>query len=104
MRSNCTFEQVARELNISVSQVLALFARVMRKISDYLNSVKSRDIEKSLKIELPRGEGVKDLRDEEEWDPNAQSLDMELDEASKERMEELRKRQQEIVNSFDLSQ
>lgn len=96
------------ELNLPVSQALALFVKSIRKICKRL-----MDIQKSaLEAELPppptsNGTGdqrtIKATEALEKMKPVEATIDDELREAGNEVTRELREKQREMINSLDLS-
>ncbi|PFH49973.1 hypothetical protein AMATHDRAFT_75910 [Amanita thiersii Skay4041] len=102
-----TVEEVEVELQISVSHVLALFVKVMRKISKGLVDVQKD----AVRAELPEpkevtgkvGGDVDGGEEEEEWRGVAQTIEDELDEAGDEATRTLRQKQRAMIDSLDLS-
>ena len=99
-------EQVASELNLPVSQVLALFAKTLRKLSEYFEVLKSKKYADEMDQQtVPnKSNDKKEFEDDEAWNPTEESLEADLDEASKERMLQLKEKQREVIDSFDMSQ
>ena len=99
-------EDLEKELNLPVSQILALFAKSVRKISNYLNTVVERNMRKEVEetLDVSRTEQVgRDMMDTDEWDPVMKPLDEDLAEAGDEAMEAFRAKQKEIIGSLNLS-
>jgi N-acetyltransferase 10 len=101
-----TVEQVETELNLPVSQTLALFVKVMRKISKRLNEIQRADVQASLpppptqstsRVQL-RVDGVEGSEGEV-----LREMEDELDEAGDEVLREKREKQREIIDSLDLT-
>lgn len=91
------------ELQLPVSQALALLVKVIRKISKHLV-----DIQKAaIRAELPDASVAAASRVETgqaptDWKPVAVSLEDELNEAGDEVTTALRERQREMIDSLDL--
>jgi N-acetyltransferase 10 len=110
-----TIDDLQKDLEIPVSQILALLGKSVRKASGYLNSVVEMGIEKEItdenekaKKELSKkyeqgDKKSKALNDEEAWDPLSKSLNEDLDEAGKEELKNYSEKQREIINNLDLS-
>ncbi|KAI9352176.1 GNAT acetyltransferase 2-domain-containing protein [Obelidium mucronatum] len=119
-----TLDEAAPELGISVSQVMALFGKVVKKCSNYFTTVEelsAAEEENSLKnkkrgrqVEDEEEEGddgdedddnvlKRDAEDDEAWDPIKMGLDEDLEEAGDEVMERLKQKQREMIDSMNLS-
>ncbi|KAG5461337.1 MAG: tRNA binding domain-containing protein, partial [Olpidium bornovanus] len=125
-------DDLEKEFSLPSSQVLALFAKIVRKVSTFLHGVlesaarselqgeqgsvgnggeKEEDEEKEDEDEEEDGEeaGAKarptkrNARDEVAWDPVSQALDDDLCEAGSEALRAVREKQRELINSLDLS-
>ncbi|KAK7035512.1 N-acetyltransferase 10 [Paramarasmius palmivorus] len=94
-----TVEDVEGELNLPVSQVLALLVKVVRKISNRLGDVVRSDLEKALPLPPRSAEARVVLMGSE--GKQTQALEEELDEAGKEEREK-RERQREMIGALDL--
>lgn len=121
-----TVDAVAKELDVPAAQLLALFIRMCRKFSEFYESIQARAIEKEFEPlikekvqkaeslivgeaknedqENDEGDQPKNLHDEEAWDPTKQSLEQDLNEAEKEQITEMKRRQRALVESLNLSQ
>ena len=110
-----TVDEIAAELRLPVSQILALFIRAIRKSVDFYRRVKLLAVEKDLEQERgndatianagqPVSAEKKNMTNEEDWDPTKQTLEEDLNEAAREKMDQLRKVQREMIDSLDLSQ
>lgn len=96
------------ELNLPVSQALALFVKSIRKISKRLMDIKKS----ALEAELPPPPNVNGTGDQrsikaaetlEKMKPVEVTINDELREAGDEVTRELREKQREMINSLDLS-
>ena len=112
-------EDLEKDLGLPVSQILALFAKSMRKSSVYLHTIVEKgfaeeiEIEstafKNAKTEQDQNSGkeseecVRDAEDEEAWDPLAKTLDQDLEEAGSEEMKKYREKQRAIIEGIDMS-
>ncbi len=110
-----TVDQLSEELNVPVSQLLALFTRLIRKVSGFYDAIQRAAVASGVEWTQPAVEirdGVKEesvlgkraLDDEEAWDPVTQKLDDELNEAGKESLKVLKEKQRKIIESLDLSE
>ena len=102
-----TVEQVEIDLGIAVSQILALFAKAVRKCSMYLESL----VEKKEKAQVEKtfatssmklGDGKRRSADQE-WEATDMTLEQDLEHGGKEVMEKLKEKQKEMIDSLDLS-
>ncbi|OBZ68966.1 hypothetical protein A0H81_11153 [Grifola frondosa] len=98
-----TIEDVETELQIPVSQALALFVKVIKKITKYL-----LDIQKAaISAEIPEQPPVMSRVDVDgastSWKPVETSLEEELEEAGNEVTKALREKQRAMIDSLDLS-
>ncbi|KAJ3273852.1 N-acetyltransferase 10 [Terramyces sp. JEL0728] len=105
-----TVEQVEADLNISVSQILALFARAIKKVSIYFEKVIEQgvvdDVEQTVNAVKKDNRDLKvlgkDLDDDAQWDPSAVSLEDDLEEAGNEAMQAFKQKQRELIDGLDL--
>lgn len=87
------------ELQLPVSQVLALFVKVVRKISKRLV-----DIQKAaISAELPDPSASVDTTAQNTWKPVETTLEDELNEAGDQVTTALREKQRAMIDSLDLS-
>ena len=111
-----SIDDIQKDLDIPVSQILALMGKSIRKVSLYLNSIVEKGIEKEMdeaheetkkkiaeRKKISDSNPTKDLDDEEAWDPINKSLNEDLDEAGNKAMKNYQDRQREIIGSIDLS-
>jgi N-acetyltransferase 10 len=104
-----SLEDVSNDLNLPVSQIMALFGKVVKKCSQYLDGLETRELENSLetstkaanKEHMQKG---KDLHDEDAWDPLQQNLADDLHETGMEAMDLLKEKQRSLISSLNLSQ
>ncbi|KAI9136920.1 putative nucleolar ATPase Kre33 [Paraphysoderma sedebokerense] len=129
--------QMEKELNLPSSQLMALFMKIMRKVSTFLTKLQTSSIAETLNSnqqqppQIPSSSSnsmsessdedmedaepnvsngkdkdvlKRDIKDTEQWDPLAQNLDDDLDEAGGEVMKQMREKQRELINSIDVSQ
>ena len=98
-----SIEEISQELGIEVSQVLAVFAKSVKKISQILNGI----IENVFKNEVeemvvPGKSGIKDFENEGDWRPTSETLDEDLTRSGNEVMNALKAKQREMVDELDL--
>ncbi|RDB21639.1 RNA cytidine acetyltransferase [Hypsizygus marmoreus] len=94
-------EEVETELQITVSQGLALFVKVIRKISKRLVDIQKAAISAELpdvSAKSASSQGPTSMN----WKPVAVSLEDELNEAGDEVTSALREKQREMIDSLDL--
>ncbi|RKP13429.1 DUF699-domain-containing protein [Piptocephalis cylindrospora] len=90
-------EGISSELNLPVSQILALFIKVCRKASGHFKSLElAHALEPSQTHRVTSAEEAapgpgKALEDEEAWDPVEEPLEGELEEAGREALQERQK-------------
>eukprot|EP00795_Rhopilema_esculentum_P004679 gene4679-20963_t len=85
-------DELEKELDLPGSQILGLFNRMMKKVTQYLNGIVEKEVEQSL---APRKSII--------MEPTAKSLDKELDEAEKE-FKEKQKQEMEKLKSIDFTE
>jgi N-acetyltransferase 10 len=101
---------VESELTLPSSQLLAMFIKIMRKMSSHFSSLVSGQIEASLpkqEIGVSRENANSALDDEiidEKFKPLEIGLDEELEEGGDEAMKELRAKQRELIDALPLGQ
>lgn len=92
-----TIEEVETELQLPSSQLLALFAKAVRKVSKYLQDLQRSAISAELPAPVdPEQNGRLNLA------PVAKSIEDELREAGKEVNEEEKARRRELIEGLDL--
>lgn len=107
-----TVEDLVPELNLQPNQVLAMFVKIVRKISQYFTKIQSEAIEeespdlKKRKREAEEAaeneEQRKDIDDEEAWRPLKQDLEDDLQQGGQEALDALKQKQQEMIENLDL--
>lgn len=101
-------ENISRELNIETNQSLAMFAKIVRKVSQYFRSL----IKESISEEMPdliddemkemNGEKIATINDVEEME---KELEADLEAAGTEALDAIRERkekQKELINNLNL--
>lgn len=124
-----TVEEIEREINLPVSQLLAMLIKCVRKFARLYRDLHLQRIEKA---EQGKGEGLSEesrpvlitpqdtplsslahhpatnskrsIERVAEWEPTAQDLEEDLDEAAREARERLREKKRELINALDLQQ
>ena len=95
---------VEKELNVPSSQLLAMFVKIVRKISTAFRSIIAGAVEESMPVQenghADAMDGVETAADR--FKPLAQRLDDELREGGKEVDQEIREKQRELVNALPL--
>ncbi|KAJ3026656.1 UNVERIFIED_CONTAM: N-acetyltransferase 10 [Siphonaria sp. JEL0065] len=115
-----TLDDAAPELGLSVSQVMALFGKVVKKCSIYFTIVEELSAAEEENMSLNKKRRVRDeeeeeseedetnglkrdAEDDEAWDPIKMGLEEDLEEAGDEVMERLKQKQREMIDSMNLS-
>jgi N-acetyltransferase 10 len=102
-----TLESIETELNLPSAQVLAMFQKVIRKVATCFRNISSQAIAKTLPaVEVGRlqdGEIADAGRDGQFAAPIKQKLEEELQEGGEDAMQEIKKKQKELINQLDLS-
>lgn len=98
---------VQRELDIPVSQALALFAKLIRKVSKRLIDIRKAVISAQLpQASLTGALAMSSRVDGDDSQPSADnvaaSMEAELDQAGSEVTNAMRERQKEMIDSLDL--
>lgn len=104
-------DAVAEEMNVPSSQLLAMFIKMLRKVTAHFGTLVSESVD----AELPRGanlgvtrENASGAHDDEVVDdrfvPLATSLEDELEAGGDEALDALRKKQRELIDSLPLDQ
>lgn len=95
------------ELSLPVNQALALFAKVIRKITKRLQDIQKEAIGASIPVEtatVERNLAGGDISGAtSSWKPVEVSVDAELKEAGDEVTKRMREMQREMIDSLDLS-
>lgn len=97
-------ESVSAELNLPVSQTLAMFAKVVRKVTNSFRDL----VTKAIDAEMPvlKDDAVDEMDGVEKDDtfaPLEQTLEEDLEEGGAEVMSELKAKQRELIDSLDLT-
>ncbi|KAG9220365.1 hypothetical protein CCMSSC00406_0006630 [Pleurotus cornucopiae] len=101
-------EDVETELQLPVSQILALFAKIVRKASNKLIDIQKAAISADFPPPAADSSSLRVQRDGSEegksaWKPAQTRVEEELNEAGDEATTALREKQREIIDSLDLS-
>ncbi|OBA26154.1 DUF699-domain-containing protein [Hanseniaspora valbyensis NRRL Y-1626] len=101
-----SIDNIVKELNLPSNQVIAMFAKIMRKFSQFFKKVVSEHIASDLPV--IEDDNIKEMNGEEieaEHDVAAvmEQLDEEMDEAGNEYEKELKSKQRELINSLNLN-
>lgn len=99
-------DEVSRELKIESNQGMAMFSKVIRKVSQYFSSLVKESMEKDLPA-LEEDQLIKEMNGEEivvnDVEEMERELEDELNEAGDEVLDELKKRQKELISNLDLT-
>ncbi|KAH0826252.1 GNAT acetyltransferase 2-domain-containing protein [Lanmaoa asiatica] len=111
-----SIEEVEKELSLPVSQALALFNKLIRKISKKLTGIQKEAIGADIPMAPPPKESTKSRVDDETevdgvsseeasraWQPIETRVEDELDEAGDEVTRSLREKQRAMIESLDLT-
>ncbi|KAI7905335.1 GNAT acetyltransferase 2-domain-containing protein [Cokeromyces recurvatus] len=98
-------DQLQDELNLASNQVLALFIKIVRKISNYFAKVETKAYEETVPAlkKSDKTSHKRDAADDEAWKPVKEDLEADLEKAGEEVLDELKAKQRELIDSLDLS-
>lgn len=98
-------DEISKELNLPSNQAIAMFAKIMRKISVYFRQLQAESIGETLP-NTAQSEQIAEMNGEEVKGYNAaealDQMDDDLEEAGSEAVQAMRERQREFINSLDL--
>lgn len=100
-----SIDQITKELNLPANQTIAMFAKIMRKVSVYFRQLQRDSIEK----EMPaiQNEQISEMDGGEIKSYNAaETLDQmenDMDEAGSEAIRSMKEKQKEMINSLNLN-
>lgn len=100
-----TIDNISKELNLPANQTIAMFAKIMRKVSVYFRQVQRDSIEKTMpelqdeRIAEMNGTEVKAYDAAEALD----QMDKDLEEAGSEAVKAMKEKQKELINSLNLN-
>ncbi|KAI9811366.1 MAG: killer toxin resistant protein [Pycnora praestabilis] len=104
-------EDVEKELDVQASQLLAMFVKILRKVSKHFHAILSDAISEAMPKEDEVGTSRQDatgVHDDEVIDerfkPLAEGLDEELEEGGAEVNKELKEKQRALINALPLDQ
>ena len=95
-----TVEEIEAELQLPVSQVLAMFVKIIRKITKRLVDIQKAAI--GAELPEPDKTGLTRVENKEGWRNVTQTLEQELDEAGDEATKTLRDKQRAMIGALDL--
>jgi N-acetyltransferase 10 len=99
--SNVLTASTQKELSLPVSQALALFAKIVQKVSKKLTEIQKAAIIADMPV--PPSSAENEDTAMATWKPIETNLDTELNEAGDEVENAFRERQREIIDSLDIS-
>ncbi|EHN00538.1 Kre33p [Saccharomyces cerevisiae x Saccharomyces kudriavzevii VIN7] len=97
-------DSIAKELNLPSNQTIAMFAKIMRKMSQYLRQLLSQSIEETLPVIKDETIAEMDGEDVKKYNA-AEALDQiedDLEVAGSEAVQAMREKQKELINSLNL--
>lgn len=101
-----SIDDITKELSLPSNQTIAMFAKIIRKISVYFREVISEAIEETLPTEMLVDETIAEMNGEEIKSYNAadalDKIEEDLEEAGNEAIRAMRERQREMINSLNL--
>ncbi|KAI8643746.1 GNAT acetyltransferase 2-domain-containing protein [Parasitella parasitica] len=105
-----SIDQLQSELSLAGNQVLALFVKIIRKMSQYFAKVEAKAHEEEKPVaSAPSAEtsqeatGKRDATDDDAWRPLKENIEADLEKAGDEVMDELKAKQRELIDSLDLT-
>jgi len=115
-----TVEDLEKDLNIPVTQIMALFMKSLRKIYQFYQTVEEREFEEDINVATQMKKeavkskfnkssetninGKRNIEDDEAWDPTQQTLEEDLLDGEDEAMKQFKEKQKEIISKLDLKQ
>lgn len=100
-------DTVSAELNLPVNQTLAMFAKIVRKVTTAFRALLTEAIDAAMPHQKDHAvaelDGDDDESEEKQFKALDQSLEDDLKEAGDEVMSELKQKQRELIDSLDLS-
>ncbi|KAJ1856334.1 N-acetyltransferase 10 [Coemansia sp. RSA 720] len=99
-------DAVDKEFNLPSRQILAMFTKIMRKVSNYFRSLETSAIAAEIDANAANAQSTakRSLTDESAWDPTAMSLEDDLADGGQQVSSELKMRQRELLDAIDMSQ
>ncbi|KAL4866807.1 hypothetical protein BDV12DRAFT_129648 [Aspergillus spectabilis] len=100
-----TFDDVEKETTVQSSQLLAMFLKIVRKLSTHFRSLQESAVADTLPAEVPTAEAAADAHDEvvdERFKPLETSLDDELREGGEAINAEMREKQRALIDALPL--
>ncbi|KAG2234354.1 GNAT acetyltransferase 2-domain-containing protein [Thamnidium elegans] len=103
-----SIDELQKELNLASNQVLALFVKIIRKMSQYFAKVEAKAYEETVPAlksskKTDESSGKRDAADDDAWKPLKDDVDADLEKAGDEVMDDLKAKQRELIDSLDLS-
>ena len=92
-------DELEKELSLPAGQVMAMFIKVIKKVSSAFREIEKAAVEKEIPAE-PQKNGR--TNGEERFAPLEEDLDEEMEEAGNEVVSALKEKQRELINSLDL--
>lgn len=97
-------DTVSAELNLPVNQTLAMFAKIVRKVTTAFRTILTEAIDASMPQRVDAAvEEMDGVEKEEKFAPLEKTLEEDLKEAGDEVMSELKTKQRELIDSLDLT-
>jgi N-acetyltransferase 10 len=103
-------EDMESDLGLSVSQILAIFAKAVKKASLFLEQVLEKGVAEQVESSMAevksahRMKGARNVEDDMDWDPSKTTLDEDLEEAGNEVLDQLKEQKKELIDSLNLNQ
>lgn len=102
-----SIDQLQSELSLASNQVLALFVKIIRKMSQYFAKVEAKAFEETVPAlkqkKTEEANGKRDAADDDAWKPLKEDIEADLEKAGDEVMGELKAKQRELIDSLDLT-
>jgi N-acetyltransferase 10 len=102
-----SIDQLQSELSLASNQVLALFVKIIRKMSQYFAKVEAKAFEETVPVlkqkKTEQSNGKRDAADDDAWRPLKEDIEADLEKAGDEVMGELKTKQRELIDSLDLT-
>jgi N-acetyltransferase 10 len=99
-------DQISKELNLPSNQSMAMFAKIIRKFSNYFKHLLTKSVEESMP-KVDHDDVLKEMNGEQldhiDYDEVERRLEDDLNEAGDEALKELRDKQRDLINSLNLN-
>lgn len=96
------FEDVEKELNLPMSQLLAMFVKILRKVATHFRNLLEEAVQQTMPVPIPIARSEEDEDGANKFTPLPQRLDDELREGGEEVNRELKEKQKALIDALPL--